>query len=91
MNTEFTEHQRTVFCVFSGEGVNRLRTYLNEAPESIYDTEGTMYDDRDPDGDIDAEGQVAGLMNATGINDDDEDMDEVDAGEGSQYGGEGEG
>ncbi|KAL9632802.1 MAG: hypothetical protein Q9164_005093 [Protoblastenia rupestris] len=88
---EFTEHQRTVFCVFSGEGVNRLRTYLNEAPESTYDTEGTMYDDRDPDVDTDADGQVTGLMNATGINDDDEDMDEVDIGEGSQYGGEGEG
>ena len=50
-----------------------------------------MYDDRDPDGDMDAEGRVTGLMNATGINDDDEDMDEGDAGEGSQYGGEGEG
>ena len=80
-----------MFCVFSGEGVNRLRTYLNEAPESTYDTEGTMYDDRDPDIDTDADGQVTGLMNATGINDDDEDMDEVDIGEGSQYGGEGEG
>lgn len=89
---EFTEHQRTVFCVFSGEGVNRLRNYLNEAPQVTYDTEGTMYDDRDPEGDIDAEGQVAGLMNATAINDDDEDMDEIEAGEGSQYdGGEGEG
>ena len=51
-----------------------------------------MYDDRDPDADMDAEaGQVAGLMHATGINDDDEDMDEVEAAEGSQYGGEGEG
>ena len=87
--TEFTEHQRTVFCVFSGEGVNRLRKYLNEAP--IYDTEGTMYDDRDPDGEMDAERQVAGLMHATGINDDDDDMDEVEAAEGSQYGGDGEG
>ena len=30
---EFTAHQRTVFCVFSGNGVNRLRQYLDEAPE----------------------------------------------------------
>ena len=50
-----------------------------------------MYDDRDPEGEMDAEGHVAGLMNATAINDDDEDMDEIEAGEGSQYGGEGEG
>ena len=87
---EFTEHQRTVFCVFSGEGVNRLRKYLNDTPP-IYESESTMYDDRDPDGEMDAERQVAGLMHATGINDDDEDMDEVEAGEGSQYGGDGEG
>ncbi|KAG8534043.1 uncharacterized protein KY384_000886 [Bacidia gigantensis] len=89
---EFTEHQRHVFCVFSGDGVNRLRNHLNESSAALYDTEGTMYDDRDPDADMDAEaGQVAGLMHATGINDDDEDMDEVEAAEGSQYGGSGEG
>ncbi|KAF2210972.1 hypothetical protein CERZMDRAFT_44384 [Cercospora zeae-maydis SCOH1-5] len=27
---EFNEHQRDVFCVFSGTGVSRLRQYLNE-------------------------------------------------------------
>lgn len=27
--TEFTEHQRAVFCVFSGQGVTNLRRYLN--------------------------------------------------------------
>lgn len=30
---EFTEHQRSVFCVFSGTCVKRLRDYLNAAPE----------------------------------------------------------
>lgn len=93
---EFTEHQRTVFCVFSGEGVGRLRKYLNDAIEDKFDPETTMYDDHEAeaeaDGDMDTDQTVAGLMNATGINDaDDEDMDEADAGEGSQYGMDGEG
>ena len=45
-----------------------------------------MYDDRDGAEDGDAEGHVAGLMGATGLGIDDEDMDEeVD---GSTYGGE---
>lgn len=79
-----------MFCVFSGEGVNRLRAYLNEAPDNMFETEATMYDDREAE-DMDTDVQVAGLMHATGINDDDEDMDEVDTGEGSQYGLEGEG
>lgn len=30
---EFTEHQRQVFCVFSGNCVNQLRDYLNSASE----------------------------------------------------------
>ncbi|WYZ46769.1 hypothetical protein EsH8_IX_000994 [Colletotrichum jinshuiense] len=30
---EFTDHQRGVFCVFSGIGVSRLRDYLNSSPE----------------------------------------------------------
>lgn len=30
--TEFTEHQRTVFCVFSGNGVSSLRRHLNSDP-----------------------------------------------------------
>ncbi|KAK3176045.1 hypothetical protein OEA41_007367 [Lepraria neglecta] len=88
---EFTEHQRHVFCVFSGDGVNKLRAYLNEiGPEIAYDTEGTMYDDREGD-DMDTDQHLPGLMHATGINDDDDDMDEVDGGDGSQYELEGEG
>ena len=87
---EFTEHQRNVFCVFSGEGVNRLRIYLNESPESLYETEGTMYDDREVE-DMDTDQRLPGLMHATGLNDDDDDMDEVDGADGSQYELEGEG
>lgn len=30
---DFTEHQRAVFCVFSGQGVMGLRNYLNTQPE----------------------------------------------------------
>lgn len=86
--SEFTEHQRNVFCVFSGDGVNRLRNYLNDNLPATYD-EGTMYDDRDGD---DADQTVAGLMQITGLGPDDEDMDDdVDVGEGSVYGGEADG
>ena len=86
---EFTDHQRNVFRVFSGEGVDDLRNYLNENQPSVtYDTEGTMYDDRDGD-DGDPDQQVTGLMHATGLGADDDDMDdEADVGDESQYGGE---
>lgn len=68
--------------------MNRLRNYLNEDPASSYDTEVTMYDDHDGD-DADTDQAVAGLMHATHLGPDDEDMDEdVDVGEGSQYGAE---
>lgn len=50
----------------------------------MFEPEASMYDDREAE-DMDTDVQVAGLMHATGINDDDEDMDEVDTGEGSQY------
>ncbi|KAI4226398.1 MAG: hypothetical protein L6R36_003206 [Xanthoria steineri] len=85
---EFTEHQRNMFCVFSGPKINQLRDYLNnEEHASIYDTEGTMYDDRDAE-DGEADQQVTGMMHATGLGGvDDEDMnDEDEAGEGSQCG-----
>ena len=72
--------------MFSGDGVNRLRAYLNSQP-NIYD-DGTMYDDRDGE-EIDHDQQVAGLMHATGLNDDDDDMNEIDGDE-SQYELEGE-
>ncbi|EEP77197.1 conserved hypothetical protein [Uncinocarpus reesii 1704] len=67
---EFTPQQREVFCVFSGGGVNRLRDFLNQAAIAYHREleEGTMFDDaEEPD---EEEGQVTGLMNATGLNDD---------------------
>lgn len=67
---EFTQQQREVFCVFSGEGVTRLRDYLNRDITIIpEETEATMYDD-DEELDED-EGQMNGMMHATGINDED--------------------
>ncbi|GCB22090.1 SCF E3 ubiquitin ligase complex F-box protein grrA [Aspergillus awamori] len=74
--SEFTHQQREVFCVFSGEGVNRLRDFLNRIipppPPTRDMTEATMYDD---DEELeDEENQVTGLMHATAataIHDDD--------------------
>ncbi|OAK99201.1 RNI-like protein [Phaeosphaeriaceae sp. SRC1lsM3a] len=46
---EFNEHQRDVFCVFSGVGVTRLRVFLNTNGQTEdrggYDGESTMYND----------------------------------------------
>lgn len=65
---EFTQQQRDVFCVFSGDGVIRLREYLSR-DTVVEETEATMYDS---DEELDAdEGQMTGLMHATGINDED--------------------
>ncbi|KGO36410.1 SCF E3 ubiquitin ligase complex F-box protein GrrA [Penicillium expansum] len=73
---EFTQQQRDVFCVFSGDGVNRLRDHLNRSePQFHEEAEATMYDD-DEELDED-EGQMAGLMNATVINDGDDDYIDV--------------
>jgi F-box and leucine-rich repeat protein GRR1 len=47
---EFNHHQRDVFCVFSGNGVGRLRAYLN----SDQHAQGMIVDqDGDPLGDLD--------------------------------------
>lgn len=76
---EFTQQQRDVFCVFSGEGVSALRDFLNRAaiPYRQETEEGTMYDDAD---ELDEEeGQVTGLMNAAVINDE-EDNEMADGG-----------
>lgn len=73
---EFTQQQRDVFCVFSGDGVNRLRDHLNRhEPQFQEEAEATMYDD-DEELDED-EGQMTGLMNATVINDGDDDYIDV--------------
>lgn len=83
---EFTEHQRNVFCVFSGEGVNRLRDYLDKDEQDRLDSGRSMYRHRDEE-DLDDQ-TVAGLMHATGLGPDDEDIDDEGfPGEGSQYGG----
>ena len=60
---EFTPQQRDVFCVFSGEGVSRLRDFLNHSTfrenNSI-----TMYDDAD---ELDEdEANVTTLLHANG-------------------------
>jgi F-box and leucine-rich repeat protein GRR1 len=84
---EFTHQQREVFCVFSGEGVNRLRAYLNR--ERIqYDTEGTMYDDAEEEGDGE-NAHMTGLMAATAITDEDEEMGEDGEGDEDGTGGGG--
>jgi hypothetical protein len=50
---DFNDHQRDVFCVFSGNGVNRLRVHLNQEASQSFEAEGTMYDDSNiDDGDI---------------------------------------
>jgi F-box and leucine-rich repeat protein GRR1 len=46
---EFNDHQREVFCVFSGNGVQRLREYLNRASGPGMET--GMVNDSDDDGD----------------------------------------
>ena len=82
-NAEFNEEQRTVFCVFSGEGVVRLRIYLNSVSEmmSSRSRDNAMYDYEEDDG---ATEDMVGLMDATQIHGDaDEDMDfEVDGTDG---------
>ncbi|ONH70431.1 SCF E3 ubiquitin ligase complex F-box protein GRR1 [Pichia kudriavzevii] len=41
--SEFNPHQKSIFCVFSGEGVNNLRTYLNHLIQTteVQDREAT--------------------------------------------------
>ena len=70
IRTEFNDDQRTVFCVFSGEGVGNLRDHLNSEMQ-VFEGEVTMYDD--PDGNDDAMGMgddgedqgLLGLMEST--------------------------
>jgi hypothetical protein len=49
---EFNEHQRELFCVFSGDGVTKLKIYLNETARQTFDAESTMFDDNLMDDDI---------------------------------------
>lgn len=83
---EFNEHQRDVFCVFSGNGVTRLRDHLNqEETNQPYETDGTMYDDRDDADAINVNQQLPAMMGATALGEEmDEDLNEG-FGEGSEF------
>lgn len=57
--------------MFSGNGVNRLRDFFNQAAIAYHPEfeEGTMFDDAE---ELDEEeGQMTGLMHATVLDDDD--------------------
>ncbi|KAJ5894046.1 hypothetical protein N7495_005737 [Penicillium taxi] len=69
---EFTEQQRDAFCVFSGEGVTNLRNYLNEQArhqQQQQSIDTVMWDDDEEM--EDEEGNITGLMHATGLDDGD--------------------
>ncbi|KAJ5054642.1 uncharacterized protein L3040_000909 [Drepanopeziza brunnea f. sp. 'multigermtubi'] len=75
---EFTEHQRNVFCVFSGMGVFGLRSHLNSLTTSQggFDPSvdggfGNVDDDRTMTG----MGGATAMMGAAVLNADDEDAD----------------
>lgn len=72
ISQDFTDHQRDVFCVFSGPGVRSLREHLNREARR-QDSDESLYDDVEDV--VEEAQQVAGLMNATGLNGGDE-MDE---------------
>ncbi|KAL2074120.1 hypothetical protein VTL71DRAFT_7898 [Oculimacula yallundae] len=75
---EFTEHQRNVFCVFSGVGVTGLRHHLNslEPAEGGYDPMAHN-DDDDDDDDHTMTGMIGAtaMMGAAALTADDEDAD----------------
>ena len=86
---EFTEHQRNVFCVFSGAGVSKLRDHLNqyehaamgEDDEDDFDQQTLAGDDQNMTGML----APPHAMNIVSV-DDDEDADgdeELEDGEGS--------
>lgn len=78
--SEFTDHQRSVFCVFSGNGVVRLRNHLSQETFDELDQDGETVADDDQ--------TMTGMMHTTNINaeeeadadadaDDDDDVDGV--------------
>ncbi|KAF1919098.1 ubiquitin ligase complex F-box protein GRR1 [Ampelomyces quisqualis] len=76
---EFNEHQRDVFCVFSGLGVSRLRGFLNHtgqtADQDGYHGQATMFQDADEGDQI---GHVTNQTNGMAIEEvmDDETFDD---------------
>ncbi|KAI9742826.1 MAG: SCF ubiquitin ligase complex subunit [Claussenomyces sp. TS43310] len=74
---EFTQHQREVFCVFSGQGVMGLRRYLNNE-RALRRANGLDDDEVTLNGDDDDQ-TMTGMMSATGLNGGaDEEEDEAD-------------
>jgi len=86
-SAEFTEHQRNVFCVFSGRGVTDLRNHLNHLDTNSPYVAG----DDDDDHTMTGMAGTTALLNATGLNvGDDEDADgdeELEDGDGGVDGG----
>lgn len=88
---EFTEHQRNVFCVFSGQGVVDLRNYLNN--EASMQTQAQVVDAEDDDDTVngadaedgDDDQTMTGMMNAAAItaveDDGDEELEDADGGQ----------
>ena len=88
---EFNDHQRNVFCVFSGAGIGRLREHLNQTPvHREYNDNWTMYEGDDFNDEEQVFGEnmdanntaqqqvngVTGMMGATAIEEADEDIGE---------------
>ena len=76
---EFNEHQRDVFCVFSGPGVGRLREFLNQqkahaAHDNLSVTTGGS--DRD-NGSVTGDGSAVGVIDGGPGDDDNPDSDGV--------------
>lgn len=70
---EFTEHQRNVFCVFSGRGVIDLRRHLNSLQEPFRHPSEDDFGPLMPEADEDQ--VMNGMLGATVLNGDDEDAD----------------
>jgi F-box and leucine-rich repeat protein GRR1 len=91
--TEFTEHQRNLFCVFSGQGVTGLRNHLNRL-ETTSGYGDPMITGADDDDDQTMTGMVGATammgMGTAALNADDEDADgdeELEDGDGAGDGG----
>jgi len=73
---EFTEHQRNVFCVFSGNGVTGLRHHLNREHPHM----GSELDLEEfqalPPSERDDDHTMTGIMNTTNMIGEEEDADE---------------
>jgi F-box and leucine-rich repeat protein GRR1 len=86
--SEFTPHQREVFCVFWGQGVIGLRRYLNTEERTH---RGLEFDDDEVTLTGDDDNQtMTGMMSATALNgaeDETEADEELDDADDSQLGG----